>query len=85
MLSVLDILDGFRQVLLHGNNVNNIQSWRTGHQPPEPTFYDVPDLSPGLRILQHTAYQSGKEGKVSNVFICTISSCIIVILQRRGV
>jgi hypothetical protein len=31
MLSVLDILDGFRQVLLRGNNVNNIQSWRTGH------------------------------------------------------
>ncbi len=85
MLSVLDILDGFRQVLLRGNNVNNIQSWRTGHWPPEPTIYDVPDLSPGLCILQHTAYQSGKEGKVSNVFICTISCCIIVILQRRGV
>jgi hypothetical protein len=62
MLLVLDILDGFRQVLLCGNNVNNIQSWRAGHRPPEPTIYDVPDLPHGLCILQDTAYQSGKVG-----------------------
>jgi hypothetical protein len=42
---------------------HGLRTWVARRNAPDPTLFDIPDLSPDLLALRNTAYEIGKVGK----------------------